>query len=68
LVLGGAWQPGGRSGLLVGEKGLALQLTPEGGIEELDSGSNDNLIGPFWRPDGSSAIVLKGPGDRVYTV
>jgi hypothetical protein len=68
LVLGGAWRPGSGQALLVGEAGLALTLTPEGGIEELDTGSNDNLIGPFWRPDGASAIVLKGPGDRVYTV
>jgi hypothetical protein len=66
VVLGGGW--GKSNALLVGENGLALQIDREGRIEELNSGTNDNLIGPFWRPDGASAIVLKGPGDRVYTV
>jgi len=68
IVLGGAWQPGGDRALLVGEAGLLLRIDSKGGFEDLDSGTHDNLIGPFWRPDGASAIVLKGPGDRVYTV
>ena len=67
-VLGAAWQPGGDFALAVGEAGLMARIDAEGGIEELESGTKDNLIGPFWRPDGTQAIVLKGPGDRVYTV
>jgi hypothetical protein len=68
VVLGGAWTESGERALLVGENGLALTLDREGRIEELQSGTTDNLIGPFWRPGRASAIVLKGPGDRVYTV
>lgn len=68
VVLGGGWQPGGDDALLVGEGGIAMQLTNEGGLAPLESGTTDNLIGPFWRPDGAYAIVLKGPGERVYTV
>jgi hypothetical protein len=68
VVLGGGWQNGSDRALLAGEGGLMLRLDREGGTEELNSGTTDNLIGPFWRPDGASAIVLKGPGDRVYTV
>ena len=29
---------------------------------------NDNLIGPFWSFSGRTALVLRGPGDKVYTV
>ncbi|HLF76827.1 MAG TPA: WD40 repeat domain-containing protein [Dehalococcoidia bacterium] len=68
VILGAGWQPRAEEALLVGEDGLALKLDDKGGIEQLDSGTNDNLIGPFWRPDGSDAIILKGPGDKVYTV
>jgi len=68
VVLGGAWRPGHPEALLVGESGMALRLAPEGGIEVLDSGTQDNLIGPFWKPDGSWALLLKGPAERVYTV
>jgi hypothetical protein len=68
VVLGGAWHPSGDYGLLVGENGLLVRLDREGGIEELDSGTRDNLIGPFWSSDGGTALVLKGPGDKVYTV
>lgn len=67
-VLGAAWWPGQERALLAGEAGLLALMDREGGIEELDSGTNDNLIGPFWKPDGTQAIVLKGPGERVYTV
>jgi hypothetical protein len=47
---------------------MALLLRRDGGIEELESGTMDNLVGPFWKPDGSVALILKGPGERVYTV
>jgi WD40 repeat protein len=68
VVLGGAWRPGSEEALLVGEEGLVARLDAQGGLETLISGTQDNLIGPFWRPDGSSALLLKGPGDKVYTV
>jgi hypothetical protein len=70
VVLGGAWQPDGQKALLVGENGLAVAVNREGEIEELETGTTDNLIGPFWPPRrvGAAAIVLKGPGDKVYTV
>jgi len=67
-VLGGGWRPGSKDALLVGEGGLLLRLDESGRSAALDSGCADNLIGPFWRPDGTSALVLRGPGDRVYTV
>jgi WD40 repeat protein len=68
VVLGGAWRPGHPEALLVGEAGMALRLALEGGIEALDAGTQDNLVGPFWKPDGSWALILKGPSERVYTV
>jgi hypothetical protein len=68
VVLGGAWRPGSEEALLVGEGGLALRLRVDGTIEPLKSGTQDNLVGPFWKPDGSWALVLKGPSERVYTV
>jgi WD40 repeat protein len=68
VVLGGAWRPRHPDALLVGESGLALRLTPGGTFDELDARTHDNLIGPFWKPDGSWALLLKGPDERVYTV
>jgi len=71
-VLGGAWRPAGDYALLCGEGGLLAKVDREGGVEELTSGTNDNLIGPFWRPGPNAtdtyALVLKGPGEKVYTV
>jgi hypothetical protein len=54
--------------VLVGEAGLLLVLKPDGNLEAMDAGTDDNLIGPFWRPDGSDALLLRGPDERVYTV
>ncbi len=68
VVLGGAWRPRHDRALLVGESGLAATLDEDGGVEELQTGTKDNLVGPFWRPDGAYALILKGPGDKVYTV
>lgn len=68
VVLGGAWQPGKSEALLVGESGLAMRVTPDLAVQEIDSGTTDNLVGPFWKPDGSWALVLRGPDERVYTV
>jgi WD40 repeat protein len=67
-VLGGAWRPGHDDALMAGEDGLLMRLTADGSLEPLTSGSTDNFIGPFWRPDGAEAILLKGPDDKVYTV
>jgi hypothetical protein len=68
ILLGGAWRPKAAEALLVGEHGLALRMDEAGATEKVESGTVDNLIGPFWRPDGSMALVLKGPNERVYTV
>jgi WD40 repeat protein len=68
VVLGGAWRPGFEEALLIGESGLAARLSPDGGIEALESGTSDNLIGPFWKPDGAWALSLRGPDEHVYTV
>ncbi len=68
VLLGGGWRPGSEEALLVGEAGLALRLQADGSLEALTSGTQDNLVGPFWRPDGEWALVLKGPAERVYTV
>jgi WD40 repeat protein len=67
-VLGAGWHPDGRYALLAGEAGLLARIDRNGGLTELNSSTTDNLTGPFWRPDGSMAILLKGPGDKVYTV
>ncbi len=68
-LLGAAWHPGGEYALLCGEGGMLLTLrASDGQIETLDSGTNDNLVGPFWRSDGTSALLLRGPQKRVYTV
>ena len=68
VPLGGAWRPQGDYALIVGESGTAARFDEEGGLEELATNTDQNLIGPFWRPDGASALVLKGPGDKIYTV
>jgi photosystem II stability/assembly factor-like uncharacterized protein len=73
-LLGAAWHPSGEYALLCGERGALLRYTVDGRVEGLESGTNDNLVGPFWRPrhggqaDGSMALMLRGPGERVYTV
>jgi WD40 repeat protein len=67
-VLGAAWHPSGEYAVVAGEAGMLARVDRDGRIEEVVSGTEDNLIGPFWRPDGSMAILLKGPGDKVYTV
>jgi hypothetical protein len=67
-VLGGGWRPGGGDALLVGESGLALRLTRDLALDPIESGLDANLTGPFWRPDGGLALVLKGPDENVYTV
>jgi WD40 repeat protein len=68
VVLGGAWRPGAEEALLVGESGLLLRLDNDGTLDIIESATEDNLIGPFWHPDGSRALLLRGPADKVYTV
>ncbi|MEX0786105.1 MAG: hypothetical protein WD939_05670 [Dehalococcoidia bacterium] len=72
-LLGASWHPSGDYALLCGEGGALLRMTGDR-VEQLDSGTKDNLVGPFWRPataggaDGGVALLLQGPGERVYTV
>jgi len=68
VVLGGAWQPGSEEAVLAGEGGLLARIGPEGEPTPIASGTTDNLVGPFWKPDGSAALLLRGPSERVYTV
>jgi hypothetical protein len=74
-LLGAAWHPDGSYALLCGENGALLRYAPStslragsGRVEQITSGTKDNLVGPFWKPDGSSALLLRGPSERVYTV
>ena len=67
-LLGAAWHPGGSYALLCGEGATLLRYHASGAIEQIDSATDDNLVGPFWKPDGSLALLLRGPSERVYTV
>ncbi len=81
-LLGAAWHPGGVYALLCGEGGSLFRYRPSAELstgpsaeqlEQVASGTQDNLVGPFWRPDAkgrseSLAILLRGPEERVYTV
>jgi hypothetical protein len=71
-VLGAGWHPAGEYALLCGEGGALLRYG-EGRVEQIASGTEENLVGPFWKPDpdgrgGSLALLLCGPSERVYTV
>lgn len=67
-LLGAAWAPDGTHALLAGERGTLLRMDDDA-ITPIDTGTRDNLIGPFWRPGGSPlALLLKGPDEKVYTV
>ena len=66
-LLGAAWRPGREYALLCGEGGALLKFNGDR-VEQIASGTEDSLVGPFWRPDGSSALLLRGPSERVYTV
>ena len=73
-LLGAAWHPSGEYALLCGEGGALFRYRPSAEqVEQVASGTQDNLVGPFWRPDakgqsGSLALLLRGPEERVYTV
>ena len=66
-LLGGAWDPGGAYALLCGEGGALFRLS-DGRMTAIHTGTRDNLVGPFWRPGHSSALLLKGPDEKVFTV
>jgi hypothetical protein len=66
-LLGASWHPGGEYALLCGENGAMLRYR-DGRPEQIESGVQDNLVGPFWSGDGSMALLLRGPSERVYTV
>lgn len=67
LVLGAGWHPSGEFALLAGEGGTLLRFDGST-LEPLATNENVNLVGPFWKPDGSHAIFCIGPAERVYTV
>lgn len=84
-LLGAAWHPSGAYALLCGEGGALFRYRPSAElrtdlsaeqveqVEQVASGTQDNLVGPFWRPDAkgqgeSLALLLRGPEERVYTV
>lgn len=65
-LLGGAWQPGTDDALIVGDEGTALWFSGEE-FTPLQTGTNEPLIGPFWHPSGTWALVLVG-SRRLYTI
>lgn len=68
-LLGGAWRPDGASMLFCGERGALLTLEPGGGLQPVASGTTDTLVGPFWRAGSRPlALLLRGPGEKVYTI
>ena len=66
-LLGAGWAPDGSHALLCGAQGALLRLD-DTRIEPIPSNISDNLIGPFWRPGAASALFLRGPEEKVYTV
>lgn len=66
-LLGAGWHPSGDYALLCGENGVLITYGDDR-VQQVTSGTRDNLVGPFWRPDGSTALLLRGPSERVYTV
>ena len=66
-LLGAGWRPDGAYALICGERGILLRYDGRG-ITVLPPGTRDNLVGPFWRGDGETALFLRGPDEKVYTV
>jgi hypothetical protein len=66
-LLGAAWRPDGTFALLCGERGALFRYT-HARIDAIDSGTRENLVGPFWHPSGDNAILLRGPDEKTYTV
>ena len=65
-LLGGAWKPGTDEALVVGDQGTALWFSGEE-FRPLETGTKRPLFGPYWRPDGSSALVLVA-GSKFFTI
>jgi hypothetical protein len=66
-LLGAAWRPDGAYALLCGERGALFRYAGVR-IDAIESGTRENLVGPFWHPSGESAILLRGPEEKTYTV
>jgi hypothetical protein len=66
-LLGAAWSPDGAFALISGERG-ALFRYDGARIDPLPSETKDALVGPFWHPRNGTALFLKGPDERMYTV
>lgn len=54
--------------LLCGERGVLLRMAEDGKPSPVETGTQDNLIGPFMRPGSRTALLLRGPDEKVYTV
>lgn len=55
--------------LLCGEKGVLMRMADDGVTSHIETGTEDNLVGPFVRPgSGATALLLRGPDEKVYTV
>ncbi|MPZ23328.1 MAG: hypothetical protein GEU28_07245 [Dehalococcoidia bacterium] len=68
MILGAAWHPSGTHALAAGAGGLLLRCDGQQ-VEDIgDESARENLVGPFWRPDGEQALFIIGPEERVYTV
>jgi hypothetical protein len=66
-LLGAAWRSDGAHALICGERGALFRYDGHA-IDALASNTSDNLVGPFWRPGDTTALVLRGPDEKVYTV
>jgi hypothetical protein len=66
-LLGACWHPRGEYALLCGEGGALFRYAARR-LDTIASGTRDNLVGPFWHPSGDSAIFLRGPEEKTYTV
>ena len=68
-VLGAGWQAGTAAMLSPpARRACWPESIEEGGIEELDSGTSGQPDRALLAARRGHAIVLKGPGDKVYTV
>jgi hypothetical protein len=68
-LLGLGCHPSGDYALLCGEHGKLLAYDGQR-MRLVSTGTNDNLVGPFWQPRVASpiALLLQGPDEKTYTV
>jgi hypothetical protein len=64
---GAGWRPQGDYALLAGQHGTVLRFDGDH-ANPIEYEGKENLVGPFWKPDGTLAIMLRGPEENVYTV